>query len=231
MTGLHLLLVEDYRIFADLLAERMRAEEGVCAVDVASSLNEARANLRRSRPDVILLDLNLGGEEGLDLFDDLARMPDPPRVLMLSGVDSAEQVARALGAGAEGWVSKTAAFETLMYAAREVLGGNMYLAPPSLAPTLRYLLKRSQTEQSFVDQLSDRQLDVLRCVVSGMSRTECAERLHVSVNTVRTHAQQLLKRAGVHSTLALASMARELGVRGIDEVPADDSAVLPGSSK
>jgi DNA-binding NarL/FixJ family response regulator len=228
---LTVLLVEDYRIFADLLADRMRAEARVAGVEVACSLNEARANLRRSRPDLILLDLNLGGEAGLDLFADLDRMTDPPRVLMLSGIDSVEQVVRAFGAGADGWVSKTAPFETLMFAVHEVVTGNMYLAPHSLGPVLRHLLRSTKEDETFIDTVSERQLDVLRCMVAGMSRTECAERLHVSVNTVRTHVQQLLKRADVHSTLALASLARELGVRGIDEASPEVSALRPRSSK
>jgi two-component system nitrate/nitrite response regulator NarL len=227
-----LLLVEDYRIFADLLADRMRQEANVGRVDVASSLSEARVNLRRSRPDLVLLDLNLAaGEVGLDLLDDLARMAHPPQVLMLSAIEGVEQIVRALEAGAEGWVSKTAAFETLMLAASEVLRGNMYLAPSALGPVVRHLLDRHRVGGSFVDMLSARQLEVLRCVIAGMSRAECAERLHLSVNTVRTHVQVLLKRADVHSTLALASLARDLGVRGIDDAAGDPSGLARRSPR
>ena len=214
---LRFLLVEDYRIFAELLADRMRGAGNVEAVDVATSLGEARVTLHRARPDLILLDLNLAGEVGLDLFTDLRGMEDPPPVLMLSAIDSVEQIVRALEAGAQGWVNKTAAFETLMFAANEVIGGNLYLAPTSLGPVVRNLLGRRPVDQNVTDFLSERQLEVLKCVVAGMSRAECAERLHVSVNTVRTHVQALLRRADVHSSLALASLARQLGVPGIDE--------------
>lgn len=218
-----LLLVEDYRIFADLLADRMRAESSVEGVEIAATLSEARVSLRLSRPDLILLDLNVAGEMGLDLLANVRRSSDPPRVLMLSASDGVEQIVRALEAGAEGWVSKTAAFETLMFAIGEVLHGNLYLAPATLGPVVRHLLSRSRADEGFVELLSDRQLEVLRCVVAGMSRAECAEYLHVSVNTVRTHVQMLLKRADVHSTLALASLARDLGVREIDDAPANDT--------
>lgn len=217
-----MLLVEDSRIFADLLADRMRREHGVSGVDIASSVSEAHAYIRRARPDLIFLDLNLGRESGVDLFIDLDRMPDPPRVLMLSGSDDVNQVVRTLRAGADGWVSKTAAFEDLMLAAHEVIRGNMYLTPTVLGRVIRSLLEADSGEASFIDMLSARQVEVLRCVAAGMSRAECAAHLHISVNTVRTHVQQLLKRADVHSTLALATLARDLDVPAIVLEPARD---------
>ena len=215
-----LLLVEDHRVFADVLAERIRAQPGVRRVEIAGTLSEARASLRRSQPDLVLLDLQLGGELGTDLLDDLAQLADRPHVVMLSGMENTSQVVDAFVAGAEGWVSKTADFDSLMFAANEVVRGHMYLAPASLRPVLEHLLGQRETRasgNSFVEGLSTRQLEVLRCLVSGMSRAECAQRLHLSVNTVRTHVQALLKRADVHTTLALATVAREAGVRGIED--------------
>jgi DNA-binding NarL/FixJ family response regulator len=214
-----LLLVDDSRVFAEVLASRLRADASIKEVWTAFSLAEARASLQHSRPDLVLLDLQLGEDSGLELLQDLTLMPGAPRVMMLSGADSTQQVVQALDAKADGWVSKTARFETLMDAVHRVARGDMYLAPPSLGPVLRHLLSRDRVDQSFVDALSARQLEVLRCVVAGMSRLECAGRLHVSVNTVRTHVQALMKRADVHSTLALAAVARDVGVRGIDEEP------------
>ncbi len=224
-----LLLVEDSRIFADLLADRIRGEPGVAEVSVACSLSEARANLRRARPDLVMLDLHLGEELGTDLLAELRLLDPPPRVLMLSGTDSARQVVDALRAGADGWVAKTADFGVLMLAADEVLQGNMFLAQPAVGPVLRFLLDRDVAGRTFVDGLSPRQLEVLRCIVAGMSRAEAAERLHISVNTVRTHVQVLLRRADVHTTLELAALARDLGVTGVDEDPGAGAPRLPGS--
>jgi DNA-binding NarL/FixJ family response regulator len=68
-----------------------------------------------------------------------------------------------------------------------------------------------------VDNLTPRELEVLRCLVSGMTRAEVAQHLFVSTNTVRTHVQSLLRRADQHSALALVAFARSLGVKGIDE--------------
>lgn len=114
-----------------------------------------------------------------------------------------------------------------MLATNEVLNGRMYLFPTTVRPVVERLLSRarSQRRPSFVDELSERQLQVLRCLVGGMSRSETGDRLFITANTVRTHVQHLLKLADVHSTLALVARARALGVRGID-----DPSPLSGSS-
>jgi DNA-binding NarL/FixJ family response regulator len=211
-----LLLVDDSPVFVEVLAHRLRADELVDQVEVASSLREARAALPRSQPDLVLLDLQVGDELGLELIPDLARLPAPPRVLMLSGSDGSDEIIQALEAGVDGWVGKTESLEALLRAVDGVVGGEMYLPPRSLGPVLRRLLSRGRSDENFLDTLTARQLEVLRCLVAGMSRLECADRLHLSVNTVRTHVQTLMKRAGVHSSLSLAAAARDLGVRGID---------------
>jgi DNA-binding NarL/FixJ family response regulator len=97
----------------------------------------------------------------------------------------------------------------------------MYLPPTMVKPVVRQLLSEARGPQpgpSFVDDLSQRELEVLRCLVSGMTRREIAARLYLSVNTVRTHVQRLLRRADQHSTMALVATARDLGVRGYDDM-------------
>jgi DNA-binding NarL/FixJ family response regulator len=226
MTGqaveLSILLVEDHRVFADVLAMRLRAEPNITGVEVAYSLADARSVLSRFSPEVVLLDLQLTGESGLDLMEDLDRLPVRPDVLVLSGFRDPGRIVAALGAGVQGWVSKESSFEVLVLAASEVRQGRMYLSPAAIKPVVRQLINEAQGDgfdPGFVDSLSRRELEVLRCLVAGMTRREIAGRLYLSVNTVRTHVQHLLRRAGQHSTLSLVSLARDLGVTGVDEDP------------
>lgn len=207
-----MLLVEDSRIFADLLAGRIRDRPGIAGVDIALTLAQARRLIVRACPDLVILDVCLGDGSGLDLLDDVRGASRPPRVLVLSALETVPGVVAALRSGADGWVVKTASSEALMAAVRDVLAGEMVLSPTMTGPVIRFLLQASRREEGFVAQLSTRQVEVLRCVVAGMSRAECAQQLHISVNTVRTHVQVLLKRAQVHSTLALAAAARAAGV-------------------
>lgn len=215
------LLVDDHRLFTEALAMRLEAEPSVAGVHVAHDLATARQLAKTMHPDVVLLDLKLAGESGLDLLPELDKLPSRPPVLMLSAAGGVHAAAEALEAGAQGWLTKDASVEELIEASRELRKGHTYIAPGTVQAVLEEMLQRSESgpprDASFLDNLSPRETEVLRCLMAGMSRTEIAERLHVSVNTVRTHVQHLLRRSGEHSTLALVAHARRLGLLPMDD--------------
>jgi two-component system nitrate/nitrite response regulator NarL len=231
--GVRVLLVDDHRVFAEALAGLLAAEAGIDQVTVATTLDAARGLLASDRPDVVLLDLSLGEESGSELLAELASTPDAPLVLMLSGSTDPRLIVRALEAGARGWLPKTTRLDALISALWQVLDGHVYLSPATLEPVLGCLMndvRRQRTASGFVDQLTPRELDVLRCLVSGMTRAEAAEHLYVSTNTVRTHIQSLLRRSRQHSALALVAFARSHGVTGIDETEESVIPAKPASS-
>jgi len=215
------LLVDDHRVFAEVLAMRLRGEPGIASVEIAFSLSSAKAMANRSGADVVLLDYDLAGESGLDLIEGLDELGVRPRVVMVSAGHDPRLIVEALERGAEAWVTKDAGFDVLLVAIGEVLNGHLYLPPDALRSVVDRLVEQAHgptvPEHSFVDELSTRELEVLRCLVSGMTRVEVAQRLFISTNTVRTHVQNVLKAADLHSTLALVAAARERGVTGIDE--------------
>jgi DNA-binding NarL/FixJ family response regulator len=231
--GVVVLLVDDHRVFAEALAGVLLAEHGIDRVELANSLDAARAVLNSDRPDVVLLDLTLAEESGFDLLSELAEDEGAPTVVVLSGRDEPRLVVKALEFGAKGWISKTTRMEALVDALWQVIDGEMYLAPSTLQPLLSHLLADlhdRRASAAFVDTLTPRELEVLRCLVSGMTRAEVAQYLFVSTNTVRTHVQSLLRRSELHSALALVAFARAHGVQGIDEPDDPRRAGRPGSS-
>jgi DNA-binding NarL/FixJ family response regulator len=224
------LLVDDHRLFAQVLAQRLRAEPGFAEVATACSLTEARERAEEVQPDLVLLDFQLAGESGIDLLEDLDRLDKLPAVLMLSASDDSESIVAALEAGAQGWVSKDEEFTALVRAIRRVQSGQMHLPGRLARLVVRHLLDESRSqgrEPSFVQKISPRELAVLQCLVAGLTRTEVAQRLYVSPNTVRTHIHKLLRTAGLHSTLSLVAAARRSGVEAYDEVPHAVSSVAP----
>jgi DNA-binding NarL/FixJ family response regulator len=220
-SGLRLLLVDDHQIFIDVLSARLSTVEGVRSVEGACSVPVARALLNTTRPDLVLLNYHLDGHEGIELLTDVARLDHPPRVIMTSSSFDESEVIASLRAGANGWAVKGHSFEALLTAISEVLRGHLHLPPMMVGPVMEQLLNgpRSDAEPTFVDNLSPRELEVLQLLVAGLSRAEVAKHLVVSHNTVRTHVQNLLKAAHVHSTLALVAVAREAGVEAAEETP------------
>jgi DNA-binding NarL/FixJ family response regulator len=219
--GATLLLVDDHRVFADVLGEALLGEDGISRVNRAPNLGAARALLASDPPDLVLLDLVLAGESGFELLGDLARRPDAPPAIVLSGSNDPRLIVKALDCGAKGWLSKTTRLDALVTAVWQVLDGQMYLAPSTLRPVLTHLLADARCRDQaagFVADLTPREHEVLQCLVSGMTRAEVAAHLFVSTNTVRTHVQSLLRRSDQHSALALVAFARSHGVKGVDEM-------------
>ncbi|MCW2847092.1 MAG: two component transcriptional regulator, LuxR family [Marmoricola sp.] len=215
------LIVDDHRMVADSLRLRMLSNtrgRTFGPVMTAYSLAMARTALNRFVPDVVLLDLKLGQECGLDLFPLLrALVPVPLTLILAAGVEP-DLVIEGLTLAA-GWVSKGTPFEELLVAINAGFSGRTYIAPKLVGPVLDQLLAESgrrDREETFLDHLSTREREVLECLVGGMTRQEVARHLFISPNTVRTHVRNLLRHAELHSTLSLIAAARELGVTGRD---------------
>ena len=221
----NILVVAGNRIFADVLAMRLREEPQVGAVEVAGSVQEARAAAVAIRPAVLLIEGDGRDDSRLQL---IAELPEPavwPVVLMLSGSREPGTIVTAFESGVRGWVTTDASFASLWQAIREVRDGHMVLSPSVVEPVIGRLAEalRNQkpvsSRRNFVAELSPREYEVLRCLVQGLNRKETAARLYLSVNTVRTHVQHLLRQADEHTSMALVAAARELGVPGIDHSP------------
>lgn len=207
------LLVDDHRVFAEVLADHLRGAVQVARVELALSVDEARVVLRGFSPQLVLLDDDVAGVPGTDLLEALGPPGSRPRVVMVSASTDPGRVIAALRAGADGWVDKAAHPDVLLEAAEAVLRGHLYLDLPLVRPVVEGLLAaQAVAAPTFVDQLSAREVQVLRLLVAGLTRSEVAHRLYISPNTVRTHVQRLLKRAGVHTTVALVAAARNAGV-------------------
>lgn len=212
---IRLLLADDHRSFLEALAVRLTAEAGLGVVCTATTAAEAMGLADRSCPDVAVVDASLGDDDGLDLVVDLTALPDAPRVLVLSCHDDGATIGRALRAGASGYVSKAATTRELVSAIWGVMRGEIWVSPGLLTAALRELLDPTpdfyEEQRNRIDKLSEREKEVLACMVQGMDRAAIGRHLLLATNTVRTHTRNMLAKLDVHSSLEAVALALEAG--------------------
>jgi DNA-binding NarL/FixJ family response regulator len=212
--GLRVLIADEHRTFAEVLAARLHTEVRFSAVDVACSPSHVWRLLNVSRYDLLLLDPSPAVGSWLELMRVIVRERPTLIVVVVSALDDTQEVIHVLAQDVRSWVSKDTSLDGLLHAIDEAVRGRTRLPTNLLGPVLNELLgrlARSRPEPSFIDELTPRQLEVLQCLATGMKRTQIAEHLLLSPHTVRTHVQDLLRKAGVHSTLAALARAREVG--------------------
>jgi DNA-binding NarL/FixJ family response regulator len=210
---LRLLIADDHRTLAEALATGLDALGQFETVDVALSADHARMLVSVRRYDVVLLDPILNVGAWLAFLRSLTARAGATVVVVVSELDDVEQVVALLAENVRAWVSPDVSLEALVRLIGEAVQGRTSLPPALLGPVLEELLGRrvSRQPRSFVDDLTPRQLEILECLAHGMSRTQVAERLLLSPHTVRTHIHEVLRKAGVHSTLAALAKARDAG--------------------
>jgi DNA-binding NarL/FixJ family response regulator len=211
---LHVLIVDDHAIVREGLNRVLEGTgEGWC-VSEASGGFQALETMRRQPVDLAIVDLSMPGMSGLELIKRIKTEFPRVTVLVLSMHAEDQYALRAFKAGANGYVMKDGASAELVDAVRKVAGGGAYV-PASLAESVVLHLHGGADAPSH-NQLSDRELDVLRRIVAGERPTEIAEALHLSVKTVSTHKSRIQEKLGLPTMAALIryGMEHELGTPG-----------------
>ena len=204
-----ILVVDDHRALGQALVARLGAEPDVAQAKAVATAGEALAAVETERFDVVLLDVDLGGDDGLALCARLRQQQPGLRVVMLSCACDAETVVTALRAGALGWVPKDLPIDQLLDAFRQVRAGAAWLPGSMLRGVLdEFLRDRSvqDRELELMDRLSVRERQVLRELAAGHDVASIAHRLYLSQNTVRTHIQNILAKLEVHSRVAAVAL-------------------------
>ncbi len=215
---LRIAIVDDHRVFSDALSLRLSDEPDLEVVGTASSRDAALELLAREEPDVVTLDLALGDDDGLALAHDVTERWSDMAMVVVTGLDGDEEVVEAVRLGIRGWVQKTDSTEELARVIRGAVRGETHIPAPLLTSVLRGLATRGRTSRHEADgmrRLSQRERDVLGCLVEGLTRAQIADLLDVSPNTVRTHVQSILHKLDVHSALTAVAIARRAGITGV----------------
>lgn len=202
-----ILLVDDHAVVRAGL-RRLLSAAGQGDIAEAGSVEEAVERIEADKPDIVMLDLNLGVASGLTLLARLRKDGVETPVLVLSMHADPLYVRHAFDAGADGYVSKNAAPDELLHAVAEVAAGRNYIER-GLADQLAV---QSAQGNAGADQLSARDLEIVRLLAAGRSLTEIAESVGVAYKTVANSCVRIKAKLGVARTADLVRVALETGV-------------------
>jgi DNA-binding NarL/FixJ family response regulator len=202
-------LVDDHSMFRS--GVRAELGESVEIVGEAATVGEAVATIRASAPDVVLLDVHMPDGGGLAVIAGVAADVPDTRFLALSVSDAAEDVIAVIRAGARGYVTKTISARELADAINRVAGGDVVFSP-RLAGFVLDAFRDSPVMASVdpeLDQLTPRELEVLRLLARGYAYKEIAAELFISIKTVETHASNVLRKLQLSNRHQLTRWANE----------------------
>ena len=210
-------LVDDHTVVRQGLRLILEDAPDMVVVGEAGTAAEALSRLPAARPDVVLLDIHLPDQSGVEVAQALqARLPET-RIIILTVSERQEDVRAALQAGAQGYLLKSASAEDVVRAVRQVVAGGAVL-PPEVAARLLEEMRRPPTSAADpVASLTPRERDVLRLMALGFSNKEIARQLGVSENTVKTHVRHILAKLNARSRVEAAMHALRAGL-----VPAEE---------
>jgi DNA-binding NarL/FixJ family response regulator len=213
---IRVLIADDQQLLRAGFRVILQAEDGIDVVGEAADGVEAVAQVRSLRPDVVLMDIRMPKLDGLAATEHLMKLPDPPRVVMLTTFDENEHVVRALRAGAYGFLLKDAPTSRLIAAVRAAAGGDA-LIEPSITRRLveRFVGLATPGEAGgipdAVASLTERELEVLRLIARGLSNAEIAVEITVAETTVKTHVARILAKLAVRDRVQAVVLAYESG--------------------
>jgi DNA-binding NarL/FixJ family response regulator len=210
--AINVLIADQERIFADLLAARLEDEDDIAVVG-AVEVKALSSRLPARKPvEVMLLDGDLPGDIANRLCEHHSGSDEPTRVIMLSASSEPERIVKAIQAGTVAWVCKGEPLEYLLRVIRGVAQGGSWLSPSETADVLRLLLHAREQHgenERLLATLTEGERAVLACLARGAAnRAMVAEQLHLSVHTVRTHLKNLMAKLGVHSMLEAVALTR-----------------------
>lgn len=205
------LIVDDHPFLRKGLSDTLSREAGLCVCGEAGSAEEALSIVEKLSPDIVVLDLNLPGKNGLELIKDLKCMQPDLLLIVLSMHDEEVYAERCLRAGASGYVMKIEGLEKLPAAIRVVLAGGIHVSPKISTGILKALAGgRAETPAAsggLISQLTDREFEIFEWLGRGVSTQGIAKRLHLSPKTVETHRAKLKAKLGLETAAELVARA------------------------
>ena len=194
---LKVLIIDDHPLMRRGIKQLVELEEGFEVVGGAGNGSEGISLALQTSPDLIILDLNMKGLSGLDTLKALRSEGVDARIVILTVSDARSAIFTLIDAGADGYLLKDTEPDTLLSQLKRIAQGEVILSD-----SIKDLLIERQSSQEPIYSLTDREMDVLRLIATGLSNKQIAGQLFISEETVKVHIRNLLRKLNVHSRVA-----------------------------
>jgi two-component system NarL family response regulator len=210
--SIRVLLVDDHKILRDALRAVLEQEEDMAVAGEASNGLDALKLIKEVRPDVVVMDIGMPDMGGIRTT--LAMQDECPevKVLALSTFFDRRIVLQMLGAGASGYIVKSAGSDELLRGIRSVYRGSTYLCPDVSKIVVDRVRGNSEFEKKNAGQLGRREIDVLKLLAEGLTSPEIGQRLHIATSTVEVHRRNIMRKLELHSIAELTKYAIRQGL-------------------
>lgn len=201
-------VVEDHPIFRLGISELINQEEDLAVCGGAESVHQAMHEINRLNPDLLIVDISLKNSDGIDLVKEIHNQQRDMPMLILSMHDEFLYAERALRAGARGYIMKEEAMESVVFAIRQVLAGNLYFNDRVKEHILFQLSGDSgSADTDPIKRLTNRELEVFRLIGQGYSTRDIAGRLNLSIKTIGTYRERIKEKLGLRNATELVRLA------------------------
>lgn len=209
MAGIRVLVADDHPLFRQGVIQTIRDQPGLDLVGEASTSAETIQRAIETAPDVILLDLQFPDGSGLDVLEAIQTECPDALVIVLTAVEDEDALLVALKLGARGYVLKGIGGGDLGSVVHAVAGGETYVTPQMAGRLLKEMTAKIAHSEGGIEDLSDREHEILELVATGLTNKEIADRLYLSEKTIKHYMTNILEKLQVRNRVEAALMARE----------------------
>ena len=193
---INIMIADDHAMMREGIKQLLEFDGTIKVIAEAADGNECLAVLKKVKPDVLLLDINMPNKNGIEVLEELRTKKDETKVLILTVHNEVEYLVKAVDIGVNGYILKDSESSELKKAIKTIIEGDDFIQP-DLIPLLNARLIKRDTDKDKIEQLTKREREVLIQVASGMFNKEIADSLLISERTVKNHISSIFKKIEV----------------------------------